>query len=59
MRWRTAPIALDDWHRWFAWFPVTMVDGSRAWLEPVARRALSNVGDSPHGPVFQYSEIVG
>lgn len=27
-----------NWHKWFAWHPVRLLDGSRVWLRPVYRR---------------------
>lgn len=30
--------SLSEWHRWFAWHPVTLVDGRRAWLCYVQRK---------------------
>jgi hypothetical protein len=29
---------LTDWHKWFAWRPVVILDGRIAWLETVQRR---------------------
>jgi hypothetical protein len=30
-----------EWHRWFAWFPVTIDrNGNRVWLETIERRYL-------------------
>ena len=28
----------DEWHKWFAWFPLQMPDGTWVWLERVERR---------------------
>lgn len=36
---------LADWHRYYAWWPVTMADGNWAWLERVERlRCTTAVG---------------
>ena len=29
-----------EWHKWFAWFPVQMPDGTWVWLEHVERRRV-------------------
>ena len=28
----------DEWHKWFAWFPLQMPYGTWVWLERVERR---------------------
>lgn len=34
------------WHKWFAWYPVTVEDGNCIWLEYVARcRVFGGRGD--------------
>lgn len=36
MRWTKPPI--NQWHRWFAWYPVRLEDGhTTVWLETVER----------------------
>lgn len=45
MRWRTkdhnaAFLAKREWHRWFAWLPVTTAYPERIWLETVERRLV-------------------
>jgi hypothetical protein len=40
MKWRTKRRNLREWHRWFAWRPVLLVDGRTAWLEIVDRRLV-------------------
>ena len=29
---------LRRWHNWFAWYPVTIENGQRAWMETVERK---------------------
>lgn len=33
-----------DWHRWFAWFPITLGDGKWVWWESVERIEDSYAG---------------
>lgn len=45
MRWNRPPkTPATAWHRWFAWYPVTvLVDHgypARVWLEPVMRKCI-------------------
>jgi hypothetical protein len=34
---------LREWHRWFAWHPVSIEDGRIVWLEVVERRIWLNM----------------
>jgi hypothetical protein len=36
--------ALEDWHDWFAWFPVRTDEGYLVWLEYVRRRFVHLCG---------------
>jgi len=36
MRWKVKD--LSNWHVWFAWHPVLLETGQRAWLERTQRR---------------------
>lgn len=39
-------LAKQEWHKWFAWFPVTFMDGNQtAWLCFVKRKAVSAYPD--------------
>lgn len=39
MRWAAVSHEhLGRWHLWFAWHPVTLIDGTRVWWEFVERR---------------------
>lgn len=35
-----------QWHRWFAWYPVTVSMSERRWLEMVERRASGILADT-------------
>lgn len=35
-----------QWHRWFAWYPVTVSISERRWLEMVARRSSGILADT-------------
>lgn len=49
MRWTPRSIKRQEWHRWWAWYPVD--DGAeRVWLEWVERRHL-------HGLVWIYCPL--
>ncbi len=32
---------LTKWHRWFAWHPVTTLDGQRVFLKTIYRKAFT------------------
>lgn len=38
MRWGKTGAELATWHPWFAWHPVTLPNGRRAWLRWLERR---------------------
>lgn len=38
--WEEKAEAIMKWHRWFAWFPVTVGSKDCRWLEYVERRAF-------------------
>lgn len=40
MKWGLVNDIRAKWHRKFAWLPVVLLDGRRAWLESVQRRWL-------------------
>jgi hypothetical protein len=43
MRWKNAD--KTSWHKWFAWYPVTIDGNEKVWLETVERQATwSQVG---------------
>jgi hypothetical protein len=49
----------NDWHRWFAWYPVPMGDGSYyAWWRPVARRTGWITDGFNDAPYREYEELV-
>lgn len=31
-------VSIYEWHRWFAWYPVTTNEGDVVWLETVNRK---------------------
>jgi len=33
----------ENWHRWFAWYPVT-ISGQKVWLEVVERQCGESIG---------------
>lgn len=43
----------DQWHRVFAWWPVTTVRGKRIWLKFIYRRSYSAI--SGHG--YDYATV--
>lgn len=45
---------LDQWHRWFAWYPVNVGCDRVVWLETVERRQVGE-DDGLH---WQYRELV-
>lgn len=48
MRWRNDKLKwLHEWHRWFAWYPVT-IGKDRVWLETVERICIEI--PTPDGP---------
>ncbi|CAB4140860.1 hypothetical protein UFOVP395_195 [uncultured Caudovirales phage] len=58
MRWNRRDI--DGWHRWFAWYPVTIKDTDlgtveTVWFEKIERRALPHAG--PNDPPYEYRNI--
>lgn len=34
----------EQWHKWFAWYPIRVIDGSCRWLEIVHRSGYSYTG---------------
>jgi len=52
MRWEVED--LKKTHVWFAWFPVLLASGERAWLERVQRR---QVFVCEVGATYQYHRI--
>lgn len=41
----------DDWHTWFAWYPITTINNTTVWLEFVERRVWGTRGGED---VFSY-----
>lgn len=37
MRWKN--VDKTSWHKWFAWYPVTIDGNEKVWLETVERQA--------------------
>ena len=44
------------WHRWFAWYTVT-IDNQRVWLETVLRRVDTRYSDE-YGPAWEYTTVI-
>ena len=42
------------WHKWFAWHPVTLIDGRIAFLETVERQTVIEVPKATEGVWFHY-----
>jgi hypothetical protein len=43
MRWDSTPAKdLEEWHQWFAWYPVKTTVGTWVWLELVLQRQLTS-----------------
>jgi hypothetical protein len=41
----------DNWHGWFAWYPVLTLEGQWAWFSTVIRKRIRNTQwKSPHIP---------
>lgn len=36
---------LQEWHFWFAWYPVRLDDNEVRWMENVGRKAIYYYGD--------------
>jgi hypothetical protein len=59
---KTKKRAREDWHRWFAWRPVTIPEGDelqpamRIWLEYVERRRLIRDWTERDKEAVDYSE---
>jgi len=47
----------DEWHKWFAWFPLQMPDGTWVWLERVERRARRYIRANEGAYLWVYREI--
>ena len=47
----------DEWHKWFARFPVQMPEGTWVWLEHVERRARRYILANEGAPLWVYREI--
>lgn len=41
---RTKRLLREQWHTWFAWYPVQLMDGRRAWLQYVRRKRHWHIG---------------
>jgi len=50
-------LATEDWHKWFAWFPVKVGCQDYRWLEFVNRRSLYHMGESGDWYVFEYLSL--
>lgn len=37
---------LSAWHRWYAWYPVRLIDGRLVWLQRVERRIYFGAYDN-------------
>jgi hypothetical protein len=52
---------IEQWHWWFAWFPVTTYDGRLVWLRRVMRRKIQKHNHLDGGPCdwWQYKYLRG
>lgn len=54
--------AKRQWHEWFAWFPVEVLDDGktvkRVWLNMVMRKGMNNCF-LDHTWIYEYKEIQG
>ncbi len=40
--WESKKSHLENWHRWFAWYPVRVADFDCRWLETVERQGRNH-----------------
>ena len=45
MKWtKTKPhYKYNNWHEWFAWYPVTLENNQRVWLETILRKQTHDI----------------
>ena len=49
---------IAKWHKWFAWYPVTLEDGRFVWWQWVNKRtAIEYSYDGAAGPVNYYTVL--
>lgn len=46
----------EDWHDWFAWYPVRVAEGDCRWLETVERKGELHYDFLAGDWIFEYRE---
>ena len=54
--WEKQKKRLEDWHEWFAWYPVK-VHNERVWLKTVYRRCINTYVDMEDWSRYEYGTI--
>jgi len=34
---------IEEWHKWFAWIPVRLLDGRVAWIQNIERKSMLKI----------------
>lgn len=50
-------IEIAPWQRWFAWHPVTTINGQRMWMRTVYRRCVNTYVDYDNWKRYEYADI--
>jgi len=50
-------IEIESWHIWFAWKPVTTINGERVWLKKIYRRQIVSYVDMDDWMHYEYGNI--
>ena len=48
---------VSPWKGWFAWHPVTLVNGERVWLKKVFRRCINTYVDYDNWKRYEYGSL--
>lgn len=43
---------LRNWHKWFAWYPISVDDGVIVWLEHVERKGRTRILEKLQGRIW-------
>lgn len=47
-------IETGPWKKWWAWYPVRMLNGKRAWLDTIYRRKINTYVDHDNWARYEY-----
>ena len=50
-------IEVKPWQIWFAWRPVTTINGERIWLKKIYRRCINTYVDMEDWTRYEYGNI--